>query len=387
MMYMPQFPTLCRWLAAHAGKRRAVSLVLAASVVAMGSALAAEPPTTTPPPETAKTAETDSTANPCRGDLAADAERIDRLRQGVFATVCTSSHFFDGLFGDARDFSEYTRETYGRAGLAVGWNRMDGVGLDGHLRANIYLPALGDRFNAVIGRESEESFVNDNFDDMGYLPGSFSDDRDGKWYAGLNYGAVEGTNSRFDVSAGVQVKIPLNPYVKARYRYYVRPSEHLLVTTRTTGFWQNTDGFGVTLAIDSDWSIDQGRMLRWSNIFTKSEVTDGIKWKTRLAYYQALSELSAMRYEASMRGETQGIQPYLKELKLTYRRSVWRGWFFVETYGGVFWADDLDPDKRCDACAMIGVGFELMFGERYDRDGSSDQASPSADHASSLTRP
>jgi hypothetical protein len=305
--------------------------------------------------------------DPCRGDSGHEDERLDKLRQGVFTSVCASSRWFDSLFGDAREYSEYPRETYGRVGIGAGWNKVDGVGFDGHFRANVHLPALGDRFNAVIGRETEESFVNDNFDDIGYLPGSFSDDRDANWYAGLNYGAVEGTNSRFDVSAGVQLRIPVNPYVKARYRYYMRPSEHVLVTARTTGFWENTDGFGVTLALDTDWSITEGELLRWANTFTRSEATDGIRWKTQLAFYDALSERSALRYEATLRGETQGIQPYLKELKVTYRRSVWREWFFVETYGGVFWADDENPDKRCDGCALVGIGFEMMFGDRYDR--------------------
>jgi len=309
--------------------------------------------------------------DPCRGDASGDTERLDKLRQGVFTSVCASSRWFDSLFGDAREYSEYPRETYGRVGVAAGWNKVDGVGFDGHFRANVYLPSLGDKFNAVIGRETEESFVNDNFDDIGYLPGSFSDDRDANWYAGLNYGAVEGTNSRFDVSAGVQLKIPLNPYVKARYRYYMRPLEHVLVTARTTGFWENTDGFGVTLALDTDWSIREGELLRWANTFTRSEATDGIKWKTRLAFYDSLSERSALRYEATLRGETQGIQPYLKELKVTYRRSVWREWFFVETYGGVFWADDENPDKRCDGCALVGIGLEMMFGDRYDKRGAS----------------
>jgi hypothetical protein len=348
-------------------KKAAPWLVLLAVFVAAGSAHANEPVAVQPAPAEPATAREGDSPNPCRGDRLEDAERLDRLRQDVLTTVCSSSLWFDGLFGDARDYAEYPRETYGRFGVAMGWNRLDGVGFDGHFRANVYLPSLGDKFNAVIGRETEESFVNDNFDDVGYLPGSFSDDGDAKWYAGLNYGAVEGTNSRFDVSAGVQLKIPVNPYVKARYRYYMRPSENVLVTSRTTGFWQNTDGFGITQAIDTDWSIDQGRLLRWANTFTQSEVTDGIKWKSRLAYYKALSESSAVRYEATLRGETGGIQPDRKELKLTYRRSVWRRWFFLETYGGVFWADDVDPEKRCDGCAMVGVGFEMMFGDRYDQ--------------------
>jgi hypothetical protein len=304
--------------------------------------------------------------DPCRGDAGQAGDGLDRLRQGVFTSVCASSRWFDGLFGDAREYTESYNETYGRVGVGLKWDKLDEVGLDGHFRANVHLPALGSRFNAVIGRETEESYIADNFDDIGFLPGSFSDDRDAEWYAGLNYNAIEGVNSYFSVGTGVQLKSPLNPYVKARYRYFAYPKEGVRVTLRPTAFWENEDGLGVTLAIDGDWFIVAGSMLRWANTLTLSEATDGTRWKSRLAYYDALSDISAMRYEFSIRGQTGGIQPERRELKVTYRRSLWRSWFFVETYGGVFWADDEDPEKRCDGCAMVGAGFEVMFGERYD---------------------
>jgi hypothetical protein len=316
--------------------------------------------------------------DPCRGELDDESARLDRLRQGVFAGVCSSSRWFDGLFGDARDYAESYNQTYGRVGVGVGWDELEDVSLDGHFRANVQLPALGDSFNAVIGRETEDTYINDNFDDVGFLPGSFSDDRDAEWYAGLNYRALEGTNSRFDVSAGVQVQSPINPYVKARYRYYLYPADRVLVTTRVTTFWENENGFGVTLAADSDWSIRNEMMLRWANTITRSETTDGARWKSRLTLYHALSAKSAMRYELGIRGETGGVQPDRRELKVTYRRSLWREWFFLEAYSGLFWADDEDPAKRCDACGMAGVGFELMFGERYDSGSSEAPPQPAA---------
>jgi hypothetical protein len=263
--------------------------------------------------------------DPCRGEVGDDAARLDKLRGGLFTGVCSTSRWFDGL------------------------------------------PALGNRFNAVIGRETEDSYITDNFDDVGFLPGSFSDDRDAEWYAGLKYNAVEGANSYFTVGAGIQLKSPLNPYVKMRYRYYTYPAENLRITIRPTAFWQNTEGFGVTLGFDTDWSVAEGSMLRWANTMTLSEETDGTLWKSRLGYYDALSELSAMRYEVAVRGETGGVQPQRSEVKVTYRRSLWRSWFFVETSGGVFWADSEEPEKRCSGCAMVGVGFEIMFGDRYDQ--------------------
>jgi hypothetical protein len=319
-----------------------------------------------PPAQEAQASEVDR-QDPCRGEADDEEARLDRIRAGLFTGVCASSRWFDGLFGDAREYTESYGDTYGRAGVGLGWDKVDNVSVDGHFRASLHLPALGNRFNAVIGRETEETYINDSFDDAGFLPGSFSDDRDADWYAGINYNAVKGANSYFSVGTGIQLKSPVNPYVKVRYRYFAYPTESLRVTIRPTAFWQNTEGFGATLGVDTDWSLGEGRLLRWANTGTRSEATDGLRWKSQLGYYQALSDSSAIRYEGAARGETGGIQPARKELKVTYRRSVGRNWFFVETYGGVFWADDVDPDKRCDGCAMVGFGVEMMFGDRYDR--------------------
>jgi hypothetical protein len=311
--------------------------------------------------------------DPCGGE-SGDEKALDLLREGVFKGVCSSARWFDGLFGDPRDQIESYGQTYGRVGVGLAWDELDDVSFDGHFRANIQLPVLGSRFNAVIGRESEEAYINDNFGDTGFLPGSFSDGRDSSWYAGLNFRAMNGTRSRFDVSAGVQGGTPLNPYVRARYRYFMHPADRWLITARLTPFWENQDGFGITLAVDNDWSIRDELLLRWANTITRSESTDGAFWRTRFILYQALSTRSAVRYEAGLRGETGGVQPDLRELKVTYRRSVWRDWFFLEVYSGVFWADDEDPERQCDACAMAGLGFELMFGDRYDQSGGIRQA-------------
>ena len=98
-----------------------------------------------------------------------------------------------------------------------------------------------------------------------------------------------------------------------------------------------------------------------------SEETDGVRWRTRLALYQAIDFRRAMRYEISLRGETDGTQPDLYGLRVTHRRSVFRDWLFVE-YGGVlFWADGPLPSDRCDACLGASIGFEVLFGDAYDR--------------------
>lgn len=308
----------------------------------------------------------DGRKDPCRGELEARQGRLDRVRGEVFTGVCAASRWFDGLFGDARDYSDSYGETYGRFGFGLSWDELDDVTLDSHFRANVNLPALGDRFDAVLGRDSDDNFIADDYDETGLLAGSFSDDRDANWYAGLNYNAISGANSGFNLGAGVQLRTPLNPYLKARYRYYAYPRSDVRLAFRATAFWENSDGLGLTLSGDSDWALGRDFLVRWTNGFTISEVTEGVRWKSRLSLNQLLGAKSALRYEASVRGETDGVQPDFYGARLTYRRSVWREWLFIETHTGVFWTDSVEPDRVCDACLTAGIGFEMLFGERYE---------------------
>jgi hypothetical protein len=304
--------------------------------------------------------------DPCRAAADPDAARLDRLRYGMEVSVCATSRWFDGLFGDPRENAEVYANTHGRIGLGVNWDERDQLTVNGRFRARFVLPTLGERFNLIAGRDSQENFIDDSYDDISFLPGRFSDDRDAQWFAGVSYVADASDRSLFDVSAGVQLQSPLNPYLKARYRYFIQPSSHLLLTLRSTTFWENDDGLGLTLAADADRALDDRRVLRLANTATFAEATEGVRWRTRLLLYEMLDARSAIRYEAAVKGQTDGTNPDYYGLRVTYRRSAWRDWFFLEYTSNLFWSDGTAPRQRCDACLGVGVGFEIMFGDRYD---------------------
>ncbi len=306
-------------------------------------------------------------ADPCRPQVDSRPGGIDSVRAGLQRRVCASARWFDGLFGDAREHDDVYRTSYGRAGLGLNWDELNEFDVDTRFRASLALPQLSSRFNAVIGREDPETFVNDSYDEVAYLPGSFSDDANAEWYAGVNYLARRDNQRVVDFGAGVRLSTPLNPYVKARLRHYLPIGDSLLLVPRATAFWENVDGFGVTVAADADWSMDADELLRWANSVTFSEATDGIRWRSRLILYDAIDARSAMRYEASVQGETDGLQPDYYGARMTYRRSAWREWLFLEFGASLFWADDERPSRRCDACVGVSAGFEIMFGEKYDR--------------------
>ena len=74
-----------------------------------------------------------------------------------------------------------------------------------------------------------------------------------------------------------------------------------------------------------------------ASLLRMSEQTEGVRWRSRVALYQAIDYKRAMRYEVSMRGETDGTQPDLYGLRVTHRRSVLRDWLFIEFGGSLFY--------------------------------------------------
>lgn len=309
----------------------------------------------------------DAEADACKDETMQDAEGLDAMREGLERGVCNSARFVDRLFGREHEYSEYEDQSNGRASVTLGWNELDQFEVDTRFRVSVNLPQINERFNATIGRASRDEFVADELTVVGPSVGAFSDDEPAEWFAGVGYRVLRNRNSRFDLGAGIKLESPLNPYANARYRYYIYAPADTLVTLRTTAFVENDEGFGITQALDVDHVLSHDYLLRFGNSARLSEGTDGVRWRTRVALYQAIDYKRAMRYEVSMRGETDGTQPDLYGLRVTHRRSVLREWLFIEFGGALFWADGPEPSDRCDACLGATLGFEVLFGEAYDR--------------------
>jgi hypothetical protein len=219
----------------------------------------------------------------------------------------------------------------------------------------------------MIGRASRDEFIADEVTAIGPVGGSFFDDEPAEWFAGLGYSVHRGRASRFDLGAGVELEAPVNPYFNARYRHYAYPRDDLLLTLNSTAFWENHEGFGLTQAFDVDRVVGRDYLLRWANSVRWSEETLGMRWRSRFALYQTIDQRRAMRYELTVRGETDGTEPDRYGLRVTHRRSVWRPWFFIEAGADLFWASGPLPSDRCDSCLGASLGFEVLFGEAYDR--------------------
>ncbi|HWN07480.1 MAG TPA: hypothetical protein VNO53_09995, partial [Steroidobacteraceae bacterium] len=86
------------------------------------AALATDDP---PPPDVYVERET-AAVDGCRGELPAEAQRIDTVRAGIQRGVCSTARFVDRIFGRENEYSEYEDESSGRASVTLGWDEQDG---------------------------------------------------------------------------------------------------------------------------------------------------------------------------------------------------------------------------------------------------------------------
>lgn len=337
------------------------------ALVALAVASQSATPSDIPPPTPAAAVLEAEAIDGCRGEVTPEAQGIDTMRAGIQRGVCSTARFVDRIFGRENQFSEYEDASNGRASVTLGWDEQDGIEVDTRFRVSVNLPQINERFNATIGRATSDEYLADEIGIFNPAVGAFSDDDPAEWFAGVGYRAHRGRDSRFDLGAGMKLESPLNPYANARYRRYIYGPTGTLLTLRTTFFVENDEGFGVTQAFDFDKVLNEAYLLRLSNTLRMSEETDGVRWRVRPALYQAIDYRRAMRYEAFVRGETDGAQPDLYGVGITHRRSAWRDWLFLEFGAELFWADGPLPADRCSACLGAAIGIEILFGDAYDR--------------------
>ena len=298
-------------------------------------------------------------------DTEAD-EWIDDVQRGVYSGVCGSAAWFDGLFGNPR-FDQDSNDTYGRIGLYETLDRRDNFDTRLKFRARFALPAFQNRARITLGRGDEQELVEERPSDSGKpQPAALGSDIDDAWLLGLGYGKQDDLEKGFDFGVGIRLRFPVDPYAKATYRRNFIFNDSNMLRFRETPFWRDSRGFGATTQIAFDHLVSPRLLLRWNNIGTVAEDTEGLDWGTGVTAYQSLGSRRAISYTALLQGETGAdvpIKNYGAEVR--YRRQVWRSWLFVELLGSVTWPrETLDEEREINP--GIGAGFEMFFGPTPD---------------------
>jgi hypothetical protein len=302
--------------------------------------------------------------NPCRQRSAEDAPAIDDAHRKLYETLCGAALWFDGLFGERNELAiASAKGTSGRFELSGLNSEYEGskVRLRGNVRFDF--PNFAKRWNAFLGRDDQDDFIRDRSEGLA-LRSQFLDFADeNRWLAGLGYSLPGTYKQRTDFRVGGKLGTEPEIFAKGRYRRNFLINDRNLFHFRETLFWTNRDGFGSTTSLDFDHVVKRTMLLRWGNIGTVSESTDGLEWRSAMLLYQSLANAKALAYEIFIRGETAWEVP-LKEygVRGIYRHPLLRrDWLAGEVVLGYSWPRfELEDERK--GSLTVGLGVEILVG-------------------------
>ena len=302
--------------------------------------------------------------SPCRQRVSGDAPAIDDAHRKLYETLCGAALWFDGLFGERNEIAiASARGTSGRLEISGLYSEYEGNKF--RVRGNVRFdfPNFAKRWNAFIGRDDEDDFIRDRSEGLA-LRSQFLDFADeNRWLAGLGYSLPGTYKQRTDFRVGGKLGSEPEIFAQGRFRRNFLINDRNLFHFRETVFWTNRDGFGSTTSLDFDHVVNRRMLLRWGNVGTVSEATDGLEWRSAILLYQSLNNAKALGYEVFVRGESAWEVP-LKEwgVRTIYRHPLLhRDWLAGEVVLGYSWPRfELEDERK--GSATIGLGLEILVG-------------------------
>jgi hypothetical protein len=289
---------------------------------------------------------------------------LDRNHERLHRWLWRSARSVDGWFGSQLPEDVYAASTRGSITPILLWDEFNGLSQKFRFRVKMPLPHLDERYNAFVGTFSRDEFVTEREQESGAIPRQRSGgeiERD-QTLLGVQFrGRREG--GRFEADAGIRIRSPIDPFVKAGWRFQHTFGEDVFVTFRETGFWQNSEGFGVTSRIDAERPFRGDSLIRYTASATISQKSEGVRGYTSLTMYRGLGLSQAIAGQIFTAGEFDAPVPLGEYgLRFAYRRQVLHDWLVLELRPSLTWPKE-DPAAARSASWGFGIGFEMFFGE------------------------
>lgn len=287
---------------------------------------------------------------------------LDDTRRMLEETLCTAALWLDGLFGDQADIAA-ARRTRGRVELSHAWSQFEGHKTRVRMNVRVELPALKRQVSAFVGLDDKDEFVQGRSEGFALRSQFPQIDDDDRWLAGLGYSLPGTERLRSDFRVGAHGLRRTKLFVQNRWGYNAWSNDDAVLHLRATAFWTTRDGLGVTPGFDYSRVLSEDLLLRWDNVGTLSEETDGFDWRSALITYQNLQKKRAIAYELFVRGATGRDEPLTEYgARAIYRMPLFEERLYGVAVLGYSWPR-YDPTLPRDGSANAGVALELPFGQ------------------------
>ena len=287
---------------------------------------------------------------------------LDRTQQTVSNVTSAAAQRIDNIFGSA-DVEEEATVSRGRLSAGGQWDERNDLKERIRLKGRVALPAINKRTSLIFGRGEADEVVDGSDDDnVDSLPTRFNDYDDEDWLLGIGYTRNTQLKHGWSFGAGVKLASPLEPFVRATYRWHKTFSDDWLWRVEPRFFLQNQRGAGLSITNTLDHAVDENWLIRSWSVAVVEEDVEGVAWTSKLIAYQNLTNDSAISYAIYGTGETDYEVPFRDYgIELRYRRKVSREWLFVEFLTYLSWPRDFLIEER-EPVVGVGIEFELQFG-------------------------
>lgn len=294
---------------------------------------------------------------------------LDSGHRALHGMLWRSAMSVDRWMGGNMPAYSYADQTRGSITPVLLWDEHNGFDEKLRFRVKIPLPSVGKRFGAFIGTFTRDEFVTEREQPSGPIPhrrGNRLDDDE--TLIGIQYHDWRDPDRRevrggsFEADAGVRIKSPVDPFVKAGYQYVLEARNGLRTVFRETVFWQQSEQFGVTSRIDLEHMLGGYWFARWSTSATISEKSEGVRGFVAATFYRYLAERRSIGAQLFTTAELDADVP-LEEfgLRVAYRQRIARDWLVLEVRPSVTWPKDDPGDPRKPSWGL-GIGIEMFFG-------------------------
>lgn len=263
---------------------------------------------------------------------------------------------FDAFFGNREFESTVNRSQVSiRPGLEV----KEGEAIDPNLRfsARLHLPRSKNRVNLIIENFEEDENVLDEFQ-----PSRFAQtDREAETERSIRLQAELRRTRRVRVSGTAGVSFRPEPVPKLGLRLHTqhRDEQPWVANTRSTGFWDADDGFGLRTRLNLDYLAIPNWQTQVSTSFLWSEASEGVDAGQTYSVFHRPSQRRAYAVKVAYSGK---VEPYqdidVVSLRLNSRRLLHSNWIYLEVEPGV----EFPRDRDWEAVPFLNLELEFILG-------------------------
>jgi len=306
-----------------------------------------------------------STSNDDTGFISQETLKwADEKQEKWSKDIVNIGSYIDSFMGDTETMQD-TNKSYLKVYFDFDLSKNDGIEVKPRFRFSLDLPIAKKKLRLVIESDLDQtqSIEERNNAQLPSTSSSQSDDL----YASFRYLLDSNSWERLSFDWGVKARWPPDPFTRARGVRRWDLSDYWNMVFSQEIFWYESKGLGTYTQFDFDRSFlnSEDYFLRITNALDWREREEQFDLLEQVSLYQDIDDKRAIQYAVGFTGEHRKNHSVITNYytKVTYRRRLYKNWFFYELTPGV----EFPREEDFNVNPFVFLRFEVLFSEDASR--------------------